>query len=116
MYGHEPLIKMRLAGQKPSTVLVTLGHDHQAHVWHQWTDVIPHVCIEDGDSPSLLDLRCLASLNVHISDNEAKEARIREVYAACVNARADRVIAVILRGKDKGEFLDSAGVLQWVAE
>jgi hypothetical protein len=94
MKGHENLIKMRLAGKKPSAIWVYLrDYPNWNFNWEFACPDKPEVFISPKDNLRLLDLRFAVGLTVHIIGND--EARTRDVLNALQAANAKRVIAVL---------------------
>lgn len=94
MKGHENLIKMRLAGKKPSAIWVYLrDYPNWDFNWEFACPDKPEVFISPKDNLRLLDLRFAVGLTVHIIGND--EARTRDVLNALQAANAKRVIAVL---------------------
>lgn len=72
MRGHEPILAMRLRGQRPAFVCLD---DHSTETdWHQWADAVPTVCVA-GDVIDLLDLRFLVGMRVSIAGSTAARAK-----------------------------------------
>lgn len=94
MKGHENLIKMRLAGKKPSAIWVYLrDYPNWDFNWEFACPDKPEVFISPKDNLRLLDLRFAVGLTVHIIGND--ESRTRAVLNALQAANAKRVIAVL---------------------
>ena len=98
MYGHEPIIKMRLAGRRPGAVFID---DHPCPVardWHnpgrkygeRWPADYPSVCTH-GDLMSSIDLRFLVGLRVHIS--ATNRGRAKALFEKAKAAGAAMVVA-----------------------
>lgn len=119
MHGHEPLIALRLRGQRPTLVGVHIGPDRDwlASHWQEWEGLTPHLLIEPADSIASLDLRCLVGLMVDVSGDVSDAPRVRRVFDACVAAGASRVMGALHRTRGEifevVEHMDSAGVLTW---
>ncbi len=82
MYGHEPIIRMRMRGIKPNVVFIS---DFPCAVSRDWSNpgkkygqVWPadnaSVCTH-GDSMSSIDMRFLVGLRVHISATTKERAK-----------------------------------------
>lgn len=92
MRGHQPLIELRRCGMRPD--LVSIATDPSPWRdwadWWEWTDV-PQLEVPATDSIRLLDLRFLVGLNVMIAGLNGD--RVRQLFDACINAGAARVLA-----------------------
>ena len=86
MRGHEPIIRMRMAGRTPRIVFLNDYPSPEAKDWHQpgerygqqWEPDHATVCTH-GDAISGLDLRFLKGLTVSISADS--EARAKALFA-----------------------------------
>lgn len=122
MRGHEPLLQLRERGKKPFFVSLTVGPKRSwiAEHWHE-QQTFPHVLVEPTDAIDLLDLRFVLGCHVDVDGDTAHGDRVRALHSACVKAGAGRVVGAIHRERKNGEieiieYLDSAGVLTFVAE
>ena len=87
MRGHEAIIAMRKAGQKPSIVFL---NDYPCDT--DWTKFGDHATVDiSGDQPEWLDLRFLVGMRVSITG--ASEKRAKRLLEACKQAGATRVAA-----------------------
>lgn len=120
MIGHEPLIAMRRRGLKPDRVTVEtdsgLGLEREcARDWPTVNSRSAYVFVEPQDSAALLDLRCLVGMHVEVCGTDS--TRVRAVFAACVKAKASRVIGSTHRWRgglvQTFESIDTEGVLTW---
>lgn len=117
MRGHEPLIAMRRQGMVPAIVFVSCDPDRlgQAGDWSARTPEMAAVVIEPADRPETLDLRFLVGLLVKVDGLDA--GRVERVTAACIAAKAGRVIAsTVVQGKFSARITgitDTEGTLQW---
>ncbi len=94
MKGHENLIKMRLAGNKPAIVWVYLNSRRNwLFTWEFSCPDRPEVFIEPEDNIRLLDLRFVVGLTVCLMGKE--ETRTRAALNALQAANAKRVITVL---------------------
>lgn len=119
MRGHLPLVAMRKARTRPSLfVSIDVGPmgPWLADNWH--TDgLMPCLLIEPKDTVSRLDLRFLIGLDVNVSGYEVDAQRVRQVFDACLEAGAARVMAGVMRNV-AGEVrtvhhYDSKGEIEW---
>lgn len=100
MTGHQPLLALRRAGCHPSSVWIADGIepacvDWQKHPWHGIPgEFLPSVRIDEEDIVDALDLRFVVGLNVHVRGDRG-ERRLRRLYAAVVEAKPARAIAVL---------------------
>lgn len=82
MYGHEPVLKMRINGIKPSMVFVSDKPDPIAKDWHdpgrkygeQWKPDHATVCTA-GDDLAGIDFRFMRGLRVSISSPTKNRAK-----------------------------------------
>lgn len=117
MRGHEPIVKMRMCGLRPTTVWVT---DNGADLdWHKFGSS-PEVEIQKAERLDMLDLRWAAGLQVNIS-TMGKE-RAKQTFNAFLAVSPKRVISTACElletnGKLWPEAVaswDTEGVLQWL--
>lgn len=88
MIGHEPLIRMRLAGVTFSDVWVWIGSPKSlARTWHQFSPVVPHVEIGDNERIEALDFRWCIGLIVHIDSPDRSKALAAHVEASKAGAK-----------------------------
>ena len=86
MRGHEHLIDMRKAGQRPAIVFI---NDFPCQTdWADWGDHAT-VCVH-GDSLSNMDLRFVVGMTVSVSSFD--ESRAKRIADACKQAGA-RIVA-----------------------
>ena len=109
MRGHQPLIELRRRGMRPD--LVSIATDPSPWRdwadWWEWTDV-PQLEVPATDSIRLLDLRFLVGLNVMIAGLNGD--RVRQLFAACVEAKAARVLAFEQRLNVERDCIESVAV------
>lgn len=118
MRGHEALLSMRMKGKVPRAVAVETdlsGAHNLAKSWPTLGTGFAHIAIDPSESLEGLDLRCMASLRVHIHGEDEK--RVAAVFEAITAAGASRVLASVFRRKGE-EFetvrmFDSESVLVW---
>lgn len=119
MHGHEPLLRLRMAGKAMS---VSIDTDHDASRWlpTNWPRIgtsHAHVSIDPSERLVDLDLRFLAQLMVHIDGLDEK--RVVEVFEACKKAGALRVVATVFRrvaGQlETTRMLDTEELMTWPA-
>ena len=96
MIGHEPLIKMRMAGVAPQYISIEDHPSLNAHERHEWDDS-PTICIAKDDLHTL-DLRFAIGLTVFLTSLD--ERRAKAVHQKLIDAKA-RVItsSVLLPGE-----------------
>lgn len=100
MTGHQPLLALRRAGQHPSSVWLTDGFEPAASDWqlYPWRDLpgeyLPAIRVDETDIVDALDLRFVVGLNVHVRGDRG-DRRLRRLYAAVVDAKPARAIAVL---------------------
>jgi len=88
MRGHEMIITMRQAGQRPAIVFL---NDFQCKT--DWYRLQEHatVCIDASDAPETLDLRFLVGMNVNVCGSN--ENRAKAILEACKQHGAKMVAA-----------------------
>ena len=87
MRGHEAIIAMRQAGNRPAIVFM---NDYPCKT--DWLEMADHATVEVcGDQPEWLDLRFLIGMRVSIS--ASSEARGKRFMEACKRAGATTVAA-----------------------
>ncbi len=96
MIGHEPLIKMRMAGKAPQYISIEDHKSLNAHEWHEWDDS-PTICVVKDDLHTL-DLRFVIGLTVFLTSFD--ERRAKAIHQKLIDAKA-RVItsSVLLLGQ-----------------
>jgi len=102
MTGHEPLIAMRKAGQRPEAVFLDDFHSPSARDWSEpgkafgqvWPMDYPTIEIAQNDNPRTLDLRFVVGLQVHISS--PKESRAKALFERARQCGAAVVAAAVL--------------------
>ena len=102
MTGHEPLIAMRKAGQRPEAVFLDDFESPTARDWHEpgkrfgqaWPMDYPTVAIAKSDNPRSLDLRFVVGLQVHISS--PSEGRAKALFERAKQCGAAVVAAAVL--------------------
>lgn len=100
MRGHAPILRMRLAGKRPTIVFLSDFMTQVSKDWHNpgerygevWPADHATVEIEPTENIATLDLRFLAGLRVSISCNS--EANAKAFAEACKRAGATTVAAV----------------------
>jgi len=103
--GHEQILDMRRNGLKPAFVWLQDGNS-------QPTDNA--VTIAKTDMPEALDLRFLVG-TVVLAESSCPD-RLERITAACINAKASRVIANLFDEKNHFETIkttDTAGETTW---
>jgi hypothetical protein len=107
MRGHEEILAMRRAGDKP------------ACVWLQdWVgDPLDYMVTVGGDVPELLDLRFLINLLVTVESDD--RPRLIRLLEATRTAQAGRTVGVLAQRTRLGryeilEIIDSEGYLTWL--
>lgn len=109
MTGERPLLAMRRAGQKPAYVWVSDFDDA----------LLDGLTVRvSGDSPELLDLRFLVGSVAIVEGSD--QSRVDRIAAACIAAKASRVIASTMRRDGYGRYdsinvSDTEGVMTWQA-
>jgi hypothetical protein len=95
MQGHEPLLRMRMAGNAPSYVEVytevlpwTVAQPWAD--WQRWNPLMPAVYVAPDDDLEALDLRWCVALRVRVFGRDAE--RVQAVADALKNAGADRIL------------------------
>jgi hypothetical protein len=120
MIGHETLIAMRRRGLKPDRVTVEtdwdLGLEREcATEWHLVNPRSAFIFVQPADPVATLDLRCLVGMHVEVCGMDS--ARVRAVFAACVKAKASRIIGSTHRHRgelvETFESMDTEGQLVW---
>ena len=99
MTGHEPILEMRLAGVRPSSVSIDDFKNPIAKDWHNpgakygevWEPDSPSVQIDPTDRIEALDLRFLVGVAALVSGST--ESRAKALSSACKRAGASMVIA-----------------------
>lgn len=87
MNGHEPIIKMRMDGKKPSIVFINDFPCECHKYWHKEGD---HASISiHGDDIDLLDMRFLVGLTV--SATSIDERRAKQLFEKCKQSGASVV-------------------------
>lgn len=87
MKGHDNIIAMRRAGQRPALVFI---NDYPCAV--DWLDRMDHATVDvSGDQPEWLDLRFLVGLRVSITGSTEKRAK--RLMEACKRAGCVTVAA-----------------------
>jgi len=99
MTGHEPILEMRRRGKAPVTVWLT--DEPEAPRTGTTVYIAPH------ERPELLDLRFLVGLTVLVDGDT--DARVDSLVAACVQARAKRVIGNTFDGPWMVRITDTDG-------
>lgn len=96
MIGHQPLIKMRMAGKAPQFISIEDHRSLNANDWHEWNDS-PVICIDKDDLHSL-DLRFVIGLTVLFTS--FNEKRAKAIHQQLIDNKA-RVItsSVLLAGE-----------------
>ena len=102
MTGHEPLIDMRKAGQRPEAVFLDDFANPMAKDWHNpgqrfgqsWPMDYPHIELAPNDNPRNLDLRFVVGLQVHIAS--AQEGRAKALFERAKQCGAAVVAASVL--------------------
>ena len=97
MNGHEKIIEMRMAGERPLCVFVD-DFKVQKSKWAQDDDFL-NVCIE-GDSIKTLDLTFLHGLDVRATLNTEKRAR--DFVDACKQVQVKTIAAYVPDGRGSG--------------
>lgn len=118
MRGHTDLIAMRRHGVVPRMVYVDTdpGHVRHDHLMPFDPDFV-QVFVDPKEHANLLDLRCLVGLTVQVSGLDA--TRVAAITAACVDAKAGRVIGVTHERVPYGStfevvaITDTEGAMQW---
>lgn len=99
MIGHEPILKMRMSGVRPSIVFINDFADPVAKDWHNpgarygqvWEPDYPTISIEPTDRIEALDLRFLVGMAASVSGST--ESRAKALLNACKRAGAAKVVA-----------------------
>lgn len=99
MRGHAPILRMRLAGQRPDIVFVCDFQTQSAEDWHNpgerygevWPPDHATVQIDPTDRIGSLDMRFLTGVRVSISGST--EERAKALFEACKKAGATTVAA-----------------------
>lgn len=96
MIGHEPLFAMRRRGEVPVVVWVTDGPDPLAKDWHDNPNLFDgcyhaHIQVEEGDTPELLDFRCVVGLSVGLYCLRGP-GRANRLHHALIEAKAKSVV------------------------
>jgi len=96
MIGHEPLIKMRMAGKAPQFIAIEDHKSLNAHEWHDWDDS-PVICVVKDDLYTL-DLRFVIGLTVFLTSFD--DRRAKAIHQKLIDCKA-RVItsSVLLPGQ-----------------
>lgn len=95
MRGHQPLIEMRMARQKPRGVWIAHRPSAFCMNWNRYGDMMhyPEVEILPTENLESLDLRFVVGLVVHAGGCEDFK-RSKELHQALLAAKALRVITV----------------------
>lgn len=101
MTGHERILALRRAGQKPAYVWVSDFSDAML----DGLTVRVH-----GDMPEMLDLRFLVGVTAIVQGDAPK--RVERIAKAC-QKHASRVIASVHEGRKFFSVSDTEGVLTW---
>lgn len=99
MNGHEKIIGMRMAGEKPSCVFID-DFKMEKSKFAQDDDYLS-ICVE-GDNIKTLDLRFLNGLDVRATANT--ENRAKEIFDAAVSNGAKTVASYSCTGKGTGKM------------
>lgn len=91
MRGHEDLIRLRKAGQKPAGLVYIDDYPVTADC-AQWVkhDAAPSICTH-GDDLGTLDLRFVVGLKVSVQGDDA--GRVGKLSAMCRRMEAEMVLA-----------------------
>jgi hypothetical protein len=106
MRGHEAIVAMRKAGQRPAMAWVETDGYNEGLQRMARAGVRPIGQIEVAvtERPQRLDLRCLVDLVVEVSGSD--ERRVGAIARACVEAGARQVIAIASTTTRRGDDFD----------
>lgn len=102
MTGHEHIVEMRRAGQRPAYVWLS---DVRKHIPHEFT-----VHVKPEDVPEHLDLRFLVGTTVLLESESAERA---QRLTACCRQYARRVVCTTYQGWHVASVTDTDGVMTW---
>jgi hypothetical protein len=92
MKGHEPLIRLRMAGKAPAFISIEDHKSLTSHDWHLYNET---PCINvDGDELHNLDLRFCVGLIVNISS--FSENRAKTLLSIAKQAKARVITSCVL--------------------
>lgn len=93
MTGHQPLLRLRLAGKVPLAVWIDLErYNRFAKDWWRWMPDCPQVVVEKVDRIAQLDFRFVVGLSVTVFADEWSE-RFGELIDAVKAQRPRHLIA-----------------------
>lgn len=103
MKGDEPLIDMRMKGSIPSSVWIDTDED-KLESWRYWLSMNNQhasVQLEPGDRHP--DMRYVIGLPCYIQGSDSKA--VFKARDACIEAKASRVIAMVMEKHGRGEMM-----------
>lgn len=98
MKGHQELIRLRTEGAKIRSLWIYHGKD-KSKQWSRWDKTMqtldyPDVEIEQHEDPSMLDLRYVIGLTVHVAGSCDYKKSVK-LHKALVQAKARQVITCV---------------------
>lgn len=102
MKGHQPLIDMRMAGSIPSCVWIDTDED-KLESWRYWPAMDNRrASVQLDPTDKHPDMRYVIGLPCYIQGTDSKA--VFKARDACIEAKAARVIAMVMEKYGQGEF------------
>jgi hypothetical protein len=116
MLNADRLIDLRRQGYAPDMVYIDLDFPVKHDRLWPFDPQYPLLHIGPDENVRRIDMRCLVGLTVQIAGEDAD--RVQAVTEACINAKAERVIACTYRPTtnarlDLASITDTEGTIAW---